>query len=57
MGLINVEKETVKEMDAHQSTIKDIIQVDEYHFLTASYDWTMKVWGMNHDASSKTFAA
>lgn len=36
-------------MDAHSAAIRDIVQIDEHHFLTASYDWTMKVWGLNHD--------
>lgn len=57
IGLINVEKETVREMDAHEGTVKDILQVDEYHFLTASYDWTIKLWGMNHNPQDKTFAS
>lgn len=44
-------------MDAHESAVKDILQVDEYHFLTASYDWSIKLWGMNHDPKEKNFAS
>jgi len=44
-------------MDAHEGTIKDILQLDPHHFITASYDWTMKVWGLNHDEKDKTFAS
>lgn len=57
LGLINVDKETSKEMDAHESLVKDILQVDEYHFLTASFDWTIKLWGLNHDPLDKNFAS
>jgi hypothetical protein len=28
LGLLNVEKEEIKEMDAHEGAIKDILQVD-----------------------------
>lgn len=44
-------------MDAHTAAIRDIVQIDEHHFLTASYDWTMKVWGLNHDKKDKNFAS
>ena len=36
-------------MDAHEGTVKDIIQVDEHHFLTASYDWSIRLWGLNSE--------
>lgn len=43
--------------EAHTAAVKDILQVDQYHFLTASYDWSIKLWGLNHDPNDKTFAS
>lgn len=34
-------------MNAHEAAIRDVIQFDSYHFLTASQDWLLKLWGMN----------
>ena len=58
MGLIDIGKEICVEMPAHEAAIRDIIQFDSYHFLTASQDWTMKLWAMNEkNAKNKCFAA
>lgn len=35
-------------MPAHEAAVRDIIQFDSYHFLTASQDWSMKLWAMNN---------
>ncbi len=34
-------------MPAHEAAIRDIIQIDSYHFLTASQDWKLKLWAMS----------
>lgn len=34
-------------MPAHSAAIRDIIQFDSYHFLTASQDWGLKLWAFN----------
>ena len=43
-------------MPAHESAIRDIIQVDSYHFLTASQDWKLKLWAMSTE-KEKYFAS
>ena len=40
-------------MPAHDSTIRDMIQFDSYHFLTASQDWSMKLWSLNNEKTSE----
>lgn len=56
LGMINIEKKTVHEMSAHQAAIRDILQIDEHHFLTASQDWLMKIWAVNTDSNNSNFA-
>ena len=41
-------------MPAHESAIRDIIQVDSYHFLTASQDWKLKLWAMSTEKEKET---
>lgn len=56
LGLINIAKEEKQEMPAHEAAIRDIIQIDSYHFLTASQDWKMKLWAMS-EPGSRYFAS
>lgn len=42
-----MKKEAQRQMPAHESAIRDIIQFDSYHFLTASQDWKLKLWAMS----------
>jgi hypothetical protein len=46
----------VSYVKGHDAAVRDIIQFDEYHFLTASQDWLIKVWGMN-DKNDPKFAS
>ena len=57
MGLIDIVKETCVEMPAHEAAIRDIIQFDSYHFLTASQDWSMKLWAMSDKNEKNKFFA
>lgn len=43
-------------MPSHESAIRDILQFDSYHFLTASQDWKIKLWAMS-DPKEKYFAS
>ena len=56
MGVINLSKEEQKEMPAHEAAIRDIIQLDSYHFLTGSQDWKIKLWAMSEE-KDKYFAS
>jgi hypothetical protein len=50
-----MQNQKISYIKGHEYAVRDILQFDEYHFLTASQDWLIKVWGMN-DKNDKKFA-
>jgi hypothetical protein len=46
LNLLNNESEVFK---AHDASIRDIVQTDNYHFFTCSYDRLIKMWAMSKD--------
>ena len=47
IGMLNMRNDKIKYLKAHQAAVRDIIQFDEFHFVTASQDWLLKIWAIN----------
>lgn len=56
MGQVHPITDEICKFQAHENTIREIIQYDSNHLITASQDWTMKVWAINEDQHSDNFA-
>ncbi len=55
IGFLDMQTQKISYVKGHEFAVRDILQFDEYHFLTASQDWLVKVWGIN-DKNDKKFA-
>lgn len=52
---INPVSDTINKLSGHENTIRDLIQYDSNHVVSASQDWTMKVWAVNEDPHDANF--